>query len=128
MSERRAEHDELRSIMFRFSAMMDIPGGPDHAGLLRERVLFAQLFNSHLAREQEEVTFVSLSDPCVAAKSRDRAGMISELRGDYSNHVRRWTPPAILSDWDGYRSAVLSLQHRLLVFMAWEEWHLPLYA
>jgi hypothetical protein len=114
--------------MARFSAMMDAPGGPDHAGLLRERMLFAQLFNGHLAREQEEVKELSQAQPALKVMAQNRVGLIGQLRKDYSDHIRRWTPPLIRSDWQAYRSAVLALQRRLCDFMAWEEQNLPLYA
>lgn len=128
MNERRAEHDQLRAIMARFAAMMASPGGPDHAALLRERMLFAQLFNGHLAREQDELAGLSQAEPELAGKTQARRGLIGRLRGDYSDHIRCWTPPIIRSDWPTYRSAVLVLQQRLTDFMAWEEDNLPLYA
>lgn len=108
--------------------MMNAPGVPDHGGLLRERMLFAQLLNGHLAREQNEVAELSQADPELAGKAQARSEVIGQLRSDYSDHIRRWTPPMIRSDWQAYRSAVLVLQQRLTDFMVWEEQNLPLYA
>lgn len=128
MNERRAEHDRLRASMVRFAAMMDAAGGPDYSDLLRERMLFAQVFNGHLAREQEEVLTLAKVEPTLAAKTQARAGMIGQIRTDYSVHIRRWTPALIQSDWPNYRNAVLVLQARFAEFMAWKEGNLPLYA
>lgn len=128
MNERRAEHDQLRNSMARFAAMMGSDGEIDHAGLLRERMLFAQLFNAHLAREQEEVDQAAAAQTSTTTISRCRSEMIGRLRADCSKHVRRWIPTLIRSDWQAYRDAVLALQRRLVAFMDWEERNLSIYA
>lgn len=114
--------------MARFASLMHASTGPDHAALLRERMLFAQIFNGHLAREQEEVDQLQRIDPGAAAKRDARGAMIGRLRRDYSDHVGRWTPPKIRSDFAIYSTEVLALQKRLTEFMAWEEENLPIYA
>lgn len=128
MNQRRAEHDELRRIMVRFSAIMDNPGTRDHAELLRERMFFARYFDAHLAREQTEVAELSTLSPEFVGKVKSRSEIIAQLRSDYSEHIRRWTPGKIRAEWKAYRSAVSALQRRLTNFMDWEERNLPLYA
>lgn len=64
----------------------------------------------------------------LADKAKARSVMITDLRSDYSSHVRHWTPIRIKTEWDTYRRAVLDLQARLRRFMLWEEENLPLYA
>lgn len=128
MNQRRAEHDELRRIMIRFCTIMNNPGGPDHAELLRERMFFARYFDAHLAREQGEVAELSRRSADFAKKIKSRGEMIGQLRADYSEHIRRWTPAMVRAEWQAYRSAVLVLQRRLMNFMDWEERSLPLYA
>lgn len=125
---RRAEHDDLRLSMARFSDLLKAEARVDHAALIRERMLFAQLFKHHLAHEQEEIAELAKMSNSFAAKARDRGTMIAELRSDYSMHVRHWTPQRIKNEWTAYRLAVLDLQARLRRFMLWEEQNLPLYA
>lgn len=127
MNERRAEHERLRDSMARFATLMAAPGATDHAALLRERTHFARLFNTHLEREQVEVDVLAAARSADVATSQRRAEMIGRLRADYSEHIRRWPPLRIRSDWQTYRDAVLALQSRLGDFMDWEERNLPIY-
>lgn len=125
---RRAEHDELRMSMARFADLLKADAQVDHAALIRERMLFAQLFKHHLAHEQEEIAELSRMNDTLAGKAKARGIMIADLRADYSAHVGHWTPLRIKADWLAYRRAVLDLQARLRRFMLWEEENLPLYA
>lgn len=125
---RRAEHDELRMSMTRFSDLLKAEALVDHAALIRERMLFAQLFKHHLAHEQEEIAQLLQMNGQFAEKSKTRGILIADLRADYSAHVGHWTPPRIKAEWSAYRRAVLELQACLRQLMLWEEQNLPLYA
>jgi hypothetical protein len=123
MSDVPADHDELRQRMTRFLPLMESTG---HATgvLLRERLEFSRIFQTHIAREQRDVAARAATNPAfahVAAVYRDQ---LEQVRADYSAHIARWTPAAIRHDFDGYRAGVLTLQHRFRAQLAWEDRHL----
>ncbi|PZQ59324.1 MAG: hypothetical protein DI544_11765 [Sphingomonas taxi] len=111
------DHEALRASMRRFVDLMAAGYDAARDALPRERVAFSQLFRQHLAEESAHVR-TALPDDAIAAKA---AGDMQALLQEYSAHVSHWTPARIDADWDGYRCAVLRLQRRMLVRMAWEE-------
>lgn len=113
--------------MAKFADLLHAGAGTHHAELIRERMLFSQIFKSHLAHERAEVISLASINTVLADKAKLRGSMIAELQADYSAHVRHWTPQHLITDWSGYRKAVLGLQARLRRFMLWEEENLPIY-
>lgn len=127
MKPRLAEHDQLRESMSRYAVLLRASGLTDQTALLKERVQFAQIFAAHLKSEHSEVVGLAGTDPTITATSARRGDMLSQLRSDYSIHVRHWTPATIRSELAAYRTTVLALQDRLRAFMDWEEANFPIY-
>ncbi|MBW6527329.1 hypothetical protein KZ813_10800 [Sphingomonas sp. RHCKR7] len=123
MSGVPADHDELRRRMARFLPLMDSTG---HAGgvLLRERLEFSRIFQTHSQREQREVAARAAAEPGFAATAAAYRDRLDRLRTDYSAHIARWTPAAIRDEAAAYRGAVVTLQRRFHDLLAWEERHL----
>jgi hypothetical protein len=122
------EHNELRRMMDRFAELMASSDEDARAELPRQRVLFSQLFNTHMAKELSHLRTLVASPPGsrFLPLVQDYQDRVALLRSDYSAHVRRWTPGAIDSGWPAYKAAVLSLQGRFRELMDWEERNLIL--
>ncbi|MBB3694701.1 hypothetical protein [Sphingomonas sp. BK580] len=123
MSGVPAEHDDLRRRMARFLPLMDSTG---HASgvLLRERLEFSRIFQTHSREEQRAVAARAAAEPDFAATATAHREQLDALRADYSAHIARWPPAAIRDDAAGYRAAVVTLQRRFHDLLAWEERHL----
>jgi len=123
MSGVPAEHDDLRRRMARFLPLMDSTG---HASgvLLRERLEFSRLFQTHSQEEQRAVAARAAAEPGFAPTAAAHRDQLDRLRTDYSAHIAHWPPAAIRDDAAGYRAAVVSLQRRFHELLAWEERHL----
>ncbi|UAK25547.1 hypothetical protein [Sphingomonas nostoxanthinifaciens] len=119
--------EEFQGSTSGFADLLQIEAGADHAGLIRERFLFAQAFKSHLVHEHAQIVSLSTTNATFVYEVMQRGKIIRELQGDYSAHVRYWTPQRISTEWPSYRTAVLALQTRLQRFMLWEEENLPIY-
>ncbi len=90
--------------------------GDIRAALLASRVDFSRLFASHVAVERAAAQAV-LSPELMRAAEHEMA----RLFGDYSTHVRTWTPTRIEAEWPSYADGVLALQTRLRKRFAWAE-------
>ncbi|MBY9064210.1 hypothetical protein K7957_14810 [Sphingomonas yunnanensis] len=123
MSGVPAEHDDLRRRMARFLPLMDSTG---HASgvLLRERLEFSRIFQTHSQEEQRAVAARAVAEPSFAPTAAAYREQLDGLRTDYSAHIAHWPPSAIRDDAGGYRAAVLTLQRRFHDLLAWEERHL----
>lgn len=123
MSGVPAEHDDLRRRMARFLPLMDSTG---HASgvLLRERLEFSRIFQTHSQEEQRTVAARAAAEPGFAPIATAYRDQLDRLRSDYSAHIAHWPPAAIRDDAAGYRAAVVSLQRRFHDLLAWEERHL----
>ncbi|MBW6531689.1 hypothetical protein KZ820_13175 [Sphingomonas sp. RRHST34] len=123
MSGVPAEHDDLRRRMARFLPLMDSTG---HASgvLLRERLEFSRIFQTHSQEEQRAVAARAAAEPGFAPTAAAYRNQLDGLRADYSAHIARWPPAAISDDAAGYRAAVVTLQRRFHDLLAWEERHL----
>ncbi|WP_277981090.1 hypothetical protein [Sphingomonas phyllosphaerae] len=123
MSGVPAEHDDLRRRMARFLPLMDSTG---HASgvLLRERLEFSRIFQTHSQEEQRAVAARAAAEPGFAPTAAVYREQLDRLRADYSAHIAHWPPAAIRDDAAGYRAAVVSLQRRFHDLLAWEERHL----
>ena len=53
--------------------------------------------------------------------AQEAIAAIRESRAHYSNHVGRWTIPAIQADWDGYAQALVGMIDYLKRVLAREE-------
>jgi hypothetical protein len=113
----RHDHDEIRAAMQRYAALMVRGHDAANANLLRERVIFAQLLGRHRADEEAQVAATLGGTPVAAASAADMQGILA----DYSAHVRAWPPARIPAEWDDYCAAVLELQRRMHMRLAWEE-------
>lgn len=123
MSGVPAEHDDLRRRMARFLPLMDSTG---HASgvLLRERLEFSRIFQTHSQEEQRAVAARAAAEPRFAPIATVYREQLDHLRSDYSAHIAHWPPAAIRDDAASYRAAVVSLQRRFHDLLAWEERHL----
>lgn len=123
MSGVPAEHDDLRRRMARFLPLMDSTG---HASgvLLRERLEFSRIFQTHSQEEQRAVAARAAAEPGFAPTAAAYREQLDRLRTDYSAHIAHWPPAAIRDDANGYRAAVVSLERRFHDLLAWEERHL----
>jgi hypothetical protein len=113
----RHDHADIRAAMDRYAALMVRGHEAADADLLRERVIFAQLLARHRAEEDALVAATLAGTPVATAAAADMQGILA----DYSAHVRAWSPARIPAEWDEYRAAVLQLQRRMRVRLAWEE-------
>lgn len=111
------DHDEIRAAMQRYSALLTRGHDAVAAEMLRERVLFSQLLHRHRADEDTETGRLLPGAPLAAALAADMQALLAE----YSAHVRAWPPSRIPAEWDGYSAAVLRLQRRMRMRLAWEE-------
>lgn len=111
------DHDEIRAAMQRFAALLTRGHDTVAAEMLRERVLFSQLLHRHRADEDGETARMLPGAPLAAALATDMQALLAE----YSAHVRVWSPSRIPAEWDDYTKAVLKLQQRMRMRLAWEE-------
>ena len=111
------DHDEIRAAMKRYAALLTRGHDAVAAEMLRERVLFSHLLHRHRADEDTETGRTLPGAPLTAALAADMQALLAE----YSAHVRTWPPSRIPGEWDGYTKAVLKLQQRMRMRLAWEE-------
>lgn len=120
------EHDALRRMMDEFADLMACSGDESRAALPRARMLFSQLFTSHLAKEHAYIRALVASPAGLRFRPvvEDYEARIAGLRMDYSAHIRTWTPARVAACRPDYVLAVLALQDRLRALMDWEERYL----
>jgi len=111
------DHDEIRAAMQRFATLLTRGHDAVAAEMLRERVLFSQLLHRHRIDEDHETGRRLPGTPLAAALAADMQALLAE----YSAHVRTWPPSRIPGEWDDYGEAVLRLQQRMRMRLAWEE-------
>ncbi|MFK3891040.1 hypothetical protein [Sphingomonas sp. NPDC079357] len=111
------DHDEIRAAMERFAALLTRGHDAIAAEMLRERVLFSQLLHRHRVDEDDQTSATLPGAPLAAALAADMQSLLAE----YSAHVRAWPPARIPAEWDIYTKAVLKLQQRMRMRLAWEE-------
>jgi hypothetical protein len=117
MGRLRSDHDELRAAMQRFAALMTQRHDTTDAAMFRERLAFSQLLQRHRADEDAQMQAALPGAPLADALNED----MQAIMRDYSAHIGSWPPARIAAEWDAYRCAVLSLQRRLRIRLAWEE-------
>ncbi|MEH3120628.1 MAG: hypothetical protein PGN16_01415 [Sphingomonas phyllosphaerae] len=103
--------------MQRFAALLAQGHDAVAAEMLRERVLFSHLLHRHRVDEDSETARALPDTPLAAALTADMQALLAE----YSAHVRAWPPARIPAEWDTYAQAVLKLQQRMRMRLAWEE-------
>ena len=126
--DRNGEHGELRRMMADFAELMASSRDGGTAALPQARLLFSRRFASHMADEAEHLRALvaSPAGSRLLPVFQDYEARVSDLRADYSSHVRKWTPQDIDRHWPEYVSAVLLLQERFRALMDWEERELVL--
>ena len=119
--DRNGEHGELRRMMADFAELMASSRDGGTAALPQARLLFSRRFASHMADEAEHLRALvaSPAGSRLLPVFQDYEARVSDLRADYSAHVRKWTPQDIDRHWPEYVSAVLLLQERFRALMDW---------
>lgn len=117
MGQFQNDHEKIRAAMQRFAALLTRGHDAVAAEMLRERVLFSHLLHRHRVDEDNETARTLSGAPLSAALAADMQALLAE----YSAHVRAWPPARIPAEWDVYTKAVLKLQQRMRMRLAWEE-------
>jgi hypothetical protein len=117
MGQFQNDHDAIRAAMQRYAALLTRGHDAVAAEMLRERVLFSHLLHRHRADEDGATGRMLPGALLAAALAADMQALLAE----YSAHVRTWPPSRIPGEWDDYGEAVLRLQQRMRMRLAWEE-------
>jgi len=122
------EHREIIEAAEKLRDMVDRTPRPPMDVVSQLRARIGSLTLNHLRSEATLIVSPLLASGRIGElpEGRQVLSEIHELRATYSNHIRDWTPQAIVRDWPGYTIAVAQVTERLRSMFAREEEHLHL--